>query len=1346
MALGEATRIGSATAFGVSEDIPIGLASIGNTLYMVGDINDALYTLNTSTGIATRVGSATNFGVNEDQPSGLASIGNTLYMIGRTTDALYTLNTSTGIATRVGSATQFGVNEASPSGLGAIGSTLYMLGDRTNALYTLNTATGRATRVGTSFRFGVSEHAPTGLASIGSTLYMVGQANDALYTLNTSTGIATRVGSATNFGVNEASPEALAAIGDTLYMVGRDNDVLYTLQYFEPNVDATFTGAAGLKTGDFDIGVDFSGDQEINGFELADINIARESGATIADAGLADYTLSGPTTGTNNFTISFTPLPDVQGTFSVDIDGMLTISGPTFSGTRSVPVDITPVQITYDTRLVATFGSPTSTRGHFTIRLDFDTTEAITNFNRDNISVSQTHDGYYDYVIEQISGDNNSFILSFTPDYRSLTSDGSIQINVSGSVTEGSTSRTIKPVSSPSITYHEEEGIRANLTALTGLQTGNIQVSGGVDAQAVGVGRSIDHTDTLIGFDRNDIRIEHVSGTALADSGLQDFTMDLRDGGTDGPVALFDINFTPTPGASGMFEVFVNGSANWQGSGIANTEIVSSPILISYNTGGIIATWTVPDTEQTGATTSARIDFGAVVSGFTASDVSVNGSAGVTVNRIASAGSQQVWDIFLDIAEGTDADITLSIAAGAVTRTPAQPLLTSPSFSVDREVEPITATFSGLDEILRTDFSVRVDFAGTEAVSDFLANDIQLTRTGGALIANAGISDFTITPVSGDNNSFNLNFTPAENIEYGGFIDIIGNVTVGGISRSVSVNSAIMSIDTRFPAVSAVFSGQTGVKSSGFEIGVVFEGGTDAVTGVTTGDFELLHISGAELDAATLDMFTVHADNNNNRRYILDFPLVDNVTGTFQLDFASDALVTIDGDSHNVVSNEVQITYDSRVGSIAGNIVVPSGTQTDIEGWSARVDFPGNLAITEFNTANLDLDLTGDSPFSSAFEDPVITPVEGDNNSFNIMFIPARGGSGGLGGGTSGTIEIDLQGEVLQAGLRRNITALQQTIPYNVAKFITASISDVQTTQTAPFILRVTFGGRFRVTDFDIADVDIARISGSSLRDAGLRENDIDISRVGDTTFDLSFPLRPHVTGRITVALEGSVSVTGFGTNMILADTVSLDYNSVPEITGRPLLRTIPTTMLKPGESVNFALDEYASGDVATVSLSNIIPASATWITLSGAASDGINRTLRIAPPANLAVSGASDVYTFDVTATSPAGMGETARTASVEVFVYVERLDPAEQISIVDWDIPEEDMGKITTATTTLGVIFSRPLMTGETLLMSDIRLEGVEGVTVASVGIDADNNRRYNVVLAISQGASGILNISVI
>ncbi len=81
----------------------------------VGSNNDVLYTVDTTKGVATRVGSATQFGVSETFPRGMAAIGSTLYMVGDGNDVLYTVDTTTGVATRVGSATQLALVKDYPA-------------------------------------------------------------------------------------------------------------------------------------------------------------------------------------------------------------------------------------------------------------------------------------------------------------------------------------------------------------------------------------------------------------------------------------------------------------------------------------------------------------------------------------------------------------------------------------------------------------------------------------------------------------------------------------------------------------------------------------------------------------------------------------------------------------------------------------------------------------------------------------------------------------------------------------------------------------------------------------------------------------------------------------------------------------------------------------------------------------------------------------------------------------------------------------------------------------------------------------------------------------------------------
>ena len=145
-------------------------------MYMVGSDTAALYSINLSTGAATRIGSATQFGISEADPRALAWNGSTMYMLGANNDWLYTLDLTTGVATRVGSVSQFGVSEGNPQGLAwnSNNNTMYMVGRGNDVLYTLDLTTGMATRVGSATQFGISERQPAGLEWNGTALYMVG--------------------------------------------------------------------------------------------------------------------------------------------------------------------------------------------------------------------------------------------------------------------------------------------------------------------------------------------------------------------------------------------------------------------------------------------------------------------------------------------------------------------------------------------------------------------------------------------------------------------------------------------------------------------------------------------------------------------------------------------------------------------------------------------------------------------------------------------------------------------------------------------------------------------------------------------------------------------------------------------------------------------------------------------------------------------------------------------------------------------------------------------------------------------------------------------------------------------
>ncbi|WP_164885033.1 PEP-CTERM sorting domain-containing protein [Rubrivivax rivuli] len=156
-------------------------------LWAVNDTDNALLSINASTGVAIEVG-LLGSGIND---MGLAFVGSTLYMSATnsadTVGSLYTVNTTTGAATKVGDFSN-GLNVRS---LGYYGGSLFgWTGDDT--LVSINTANAATTTIGS---FGFSPAGRDGMDVDPNTgvIWGLGDAEARTYTLNASTGLATVV-------------------------------------------------------------------------------------------------------------------------------------------------------------------------------------------------------------------------------------------------------------------------------------------------------------------------------------------------------------------------------------------------------------------------------------------------------------------------------------------------------------------------------------------------------------------------------------------------------------------------------------------------------------------------------------------------------------------------------------------------------------------------------------------------------------------------------------------------------------------------------------------------------------------------------------------------------------------------------------------------------------------------------------------------------------------------------------------------------------------------------------------------------------------------------------------------
>jgi len=168
-----------------------GLAfSTSGLLYGVDDDTNKLLSIDITTGVATAVGSLQTPGSTSFNDMGLAFIGNTLYMSSTTSSgvgSLFTVNTSTGAASLVGN---FG-GSLKVRSLGAYGGVLYGWSN-VDTLVTLNTTTGAATTKGS---FGLH---PVTIGQDGmdvdpatGTIWSIAEVEGRTYTLDALTGAAT---------------------------------------------------------------------------------------------------------------------------------------------------------------------------------------------------------------------------------------------------------------------------------------------------------------------------------------------------------------------------------------------------------------------------------------------------------------------------------------------------------------------------------------------------------------------------------------------------------------------------------------------------------------------------------------------------------------------------------------------------------------------------------------------------------------------------------------------------------------------------------------------------------------------------------------------------------------------------------------------------------------------------------------------------------------------------------------------------------------------------------------------------------------------------------------------------
>lgn len=181
-----------------------------------------------------------------------------------------------------------------------------------------------------------------------------------------------------------------------------------------------------------------------------------------------------------------------------------------------------------------------------------------------------------------------------------------------------------------------------------------------------------------------------------------------------------------------------------------------------------------------------------------------------------------------------------------------------------------------------------------------------------------------------------------------------------------------------------------------------------------------------------------------------------------------------------------------------------------------------------------------------------------------------------------------------------------------------------------------------------------------------------------------------------------------------------------------------PGRSVNEGTTTNIGLSQYIRGipDNTFDSVSFVTAPTQNWITLTDANSSMAN--LRIVAPQ---VTGTMNIPVA-LRVTKSTAMPTTDDTTAV---ITVLDLNPTGDagIAVERWNVPE---GVITAGTFMASVKFTQELAEGDTLVVSDLYIDGLTGVTITSVTVNADDATTYDLVCTADQNIIGVATIGLV
>ena len=794
---------------------------------------------------------------------------------------------------------------------------------------------------------------------------------------------------------------------------------------------------AGTQTGAFDVTITFT--EAVSNFVGSDVSLSGSAATITSWSANSDNTV---------YTATITPT--ASGTLTIGVAANVATDAANNQNTAATSKSVT---VSVDTTSPdVTVSVPSSVQNSaFNAAITF--TESVSGFTQSDLSLS----GTASITSWSANSDDTVYTATITP-----TVSGTVTIGVAANVATDAANNSNTAATSKTVTVDVDRP-----TVTIGVPAGT--QTGAFDA-------TITFSEAVSNFVGSEVSL---SGSAASITGWS--------ANSDNTVYTATITLT----ASGTVTIGVAANVATDAANNQNTAATSKTVTVSVDTTAPGVSISVPSGVQNSAF-NVTITFTEMVSGFTQSDVSLNGSAASITSWSANSDDTVYTATITPTVSGT---VTIGVAANVATDAANNSNTAATSKTVTVDVNAPTVTIGVPSGTQINAFNATITFS--ETVSGFTQSDVSLSSSAASITswrANSGNTVYTATITATANGTVTIGV--AANVA----TDAANNANTAATSKTVAIRTVTILVVQSQPGVSILVP--SGVQNGAFDATITF---SETVSGFVGSEVSL---SGS---AASITSWRANSDNT-----VYTATITPTASGTVTIGVAANVATDAANNANTAATSKtVSIDVDKPTVTIG----VPSGTQTGA--FNATITF--SETVSGFTQS--DVSLTGSAASITSWR------ANSDNTVYTATITPTA----------SGTVTVSVDANVAtDAASNQNTAATSKSVTVSVdttAPGVTVSVPSG--TQTSAFNATITFTES--VSNFVQSDVSL---SGSAASITGWRANS------SNTVYTAT--ITPTTSGTVTVSVAANVATDAANNQNTAATsksvTVSVD-TTAPGVT-----------------------------------------------------------------------------------------------------------------------------------------------------------------------------------------------------